>query len=52
VADLCLAALSDHESSDAEDVPAKAKGKQPLAKQDPIDDDDEEDDDSEIGEDE
>ncbi|EUC30859.1 hypothetical protein COCVIDRAFT_28119 [Bipolaris victoriae FI3] len=46
-------ALSDNESSGAEDVPAKAKGKQPLVKQDPIDDDDDNDDqDSDIGEDE
>ncbi|EMD88699.1 hypothetical protein COCC4DRAFT_60637 [Bipolaris maydis ATCC 48331] len=48
-------ALSDNESSGSEDVPAKAKGKQPLAKQEPIDDDDDNDDDnqdSDIGEDE
>lgn len=55
VAYLCPAALSDNESSGSEDVPAKAKGKQPLAKQEPIDDDDDNDDDnqdSDIGEDE
>ncbi|KAI4620400.1 uncharacterized protein J4E84_010027 [Alternaria hordeiaustralica] len=46
-------ALSDHGSSDAEDVPAqprKGKGKQPV-QEDPIDDEEDEDD-SEVGEDE
>ena len=53
VAYSCSAALSDNESSSVEDVPPKAKGKQPLAKQDPIDDDDDNhDQDSDIGEDE
>jgi len=46
-----IAALSDHESSDAESVPAKGRsnGKQPQVEPDPIDDDEE---DSEVAEDE
>ena len=50
-ADMDIAALSDHESSDAESVPAKGKGKdkQPPVEVDPTDDDA---DDSEVGEDE
>ena len=48
-----VAALSDHSSSDAEEVPAKGKGKgkgkQPV-QEDPVEDEDE--DDSDIAEDE
>lgn len=52
VADSSIAALSDHESSDSEDVPAKAVGKQPVAEAAPAVDDDEDEDDSDVGEDE
>lgn len=52
VTDSRIAALSDHESSESEDVPSRVEEKQPVAKSAPKDDEDEDDADSEVAEDE